>query len=137
MKEELQEVVQLVVARDQRGTASGVEARASCPTKDLLHIQDAKVLEAACLRVEDGGAFDDDGPRGQVDTPGQRGSAAENLKDAGEEHLLCEDAVGPQHACMVNTKAVVKHQRQLPVPRLRNLLPEVAILWVQAWIEVA
>ena len=60
--------------------ATGVKLWSSCSAEDLQDIQDAQVHECAPLGVVDLGALDDDGVGRQVHTPGQSGSANQDLK---------------------------------------------------------
>mmetsp|Transcript_127324 Transcript_127324/g.302445 ORF Transcript_127324/g.302445 Transcript_127324/m.302445 type:complete len:335 (-) Transcript_127324:972-1976(-) len=137
MQQKAQVVVQLRVLSDQRGMALRVEAGAARAPKDLLHVQNAQVLEATSLGVEDRGALDDNAPCWQVDAPSQGGSAAEHRNHTSEEHLLGECSVRTEHSGMVDAKAVLKDHVHLLIPGLLHLLQEPVILLMRAHVEMA
>mmetsp|Transcript_28044 Transcript_28044/g.66664 ORF Transcript_28044/g.66664 Transcript_28044/m.66664 type:complete len:432 (-) Transcript_28044:2560-3855(-) len=91
--EQRQVVLQLRVGRDDDAGPAGVELRPAGAPHHLHHIQRRKLDPAALVGAVDLRAFDDDGVRGQVDTPRQRRRRHQNLDVAVVEERLYELAV--------------------------------------------
>jgi len=72
-------LVDLLVLGDDESLTLAVELRTPGSAEDLLHIEDSNVLVAALLGVIDFGALDENTVGGQVDSPSECGSRAEDL----------------------------------------------------------
>mmetsp|Transcript_55929 Transcript_55929/g.162111 ORF Transcript_55929/g.162111 Transcript_55929/m.162111 type:complete len:267 (+) Transcript_55929:996-1796(+) len=137
MQQQPQIAVELVVRGDKRRVALVVEAGPARAAENLLHVQNAQVLEAADRGVEDVRALDHDCPRGQVHAPSQGGGATQHPRHARKERLLRERPVGPQHPRVVHAEAPMEQVRDLLVPRLLELFLPVAVLRVLPGVERA
>lgn len=61
-------------------------------------------------------ALDDDCVCREVDTPGKRGSAAQDLDVTIRKQLLHKVAVTTKHACMMDAKATLEQLPHLSIP---------------------
>ncbi|KJR89206.1 uncharacterized protein SPSK_05806 [Sporothrix schenckii 1099-18] len=116
--EQRQVVGQFVLRRNDNALAVGVELRAARAAEHLQHVLRAQLDPAALLGRVDLRALDDDGVRGQVDAPGQRGRAAQHLDGALGEQVLDVGAVDAAHAGVVDAEAVRQQVLEVFVARL-------------------
>lgn len=113
--------------------------RTSGSTKDLQDVEDAEVDEGTFAGIVHLRSLDHDGVRGQVDTPSERRSTAENLWSSAQrsqycsgdgraeqarahlghvrlKHALRDVAIGPEHTGVMDTEARVGEILHFSVP---------------------
>lgn len=76
-------VIDLVARRTDITDSLILVLRSTGTTEDLKDVQDAQIDESTLSAVVDLRSLDDDGVGGQVDTPGESGGTAEDLRDRG------------------------------------------------------
>lgn len=106
---------------DEDGLAARAVLRPARAPEDLHHVEHAQIGEPALVRVVHLSALDHDRVGGQVDAPGERGRAHQDLEHAVAEHVLGEAAVGPQHAGVVDAEPVGEVLAQVGVAALGGL----------------
>ncbi|RUP47581.1 hypothetical protein BC936DRAFT_145567 [Jimgerdemannia flammicorona] len=99
-------VLQFRVRRDDDALAVRVVLRPSRAAHHLEHVLRAQLDPATFLRRINLRALDDDGVRGQVDTPGERCGGTQNAYVTVSEQLLDKCSVRACHARVVDGKAV-------------------------------
>ncbi|GIX62067.1 LuxR family maltose regulon positive regulatory protein [Babesia caballi] len=98
--------LELFVNRDDDALALLVELRPPCASHHLLHREGAQLRPAPLLRRVNLRALYDDGVRGQVDAPAERGRADQQLDVPVRKEVLDELPVGPRQAGVVDAEAV-------------------------------
>lgn len=114
-------VLQLGVICDYYALSKCIVLRPSCSAHHLKNVLRAQLDPLSLLWAVDLRTFNDHCVSGQVNTPSERGSRAEDLKVTRSEQIFNHFSVSLRHACVMNAKTKWHHIFEILRVTLINL----------------